>query len=200
MVKTLELDLGRISPLANLSNDVALGPVLATGWYVDQITGEYYYYDATIAQWYVYAAGYLYPLAYIPPTMEWKPSPSAIVELNFGDTLSISTHYKYRGPAGRRFTIYAAVCNNTKSGEPAEWSGFAGAWALEPAGSDDWADRYTTLNLVCGQAGYPTHSGEVGAVYFKIENYRSPAYWDAIHVISPKGEFSDLTITSIAKV
>jgi len=49
---TLDLQLG------NIVGD----PPYETGWYRDPVTGQYTYYDAVTGKWYVYSAGYLYPL------------------------------------------------------------------------------------------------------------------------------------------
>jgi len=196
-IKTLELSLGDLDASV-IPAAVTPATLAQTGWYKDA-AGEYYYYDADIAQWYIYSAGLLYPLAYIPPSMEWQPSPSAKVEINDGDTLRLNLTYRYKGPSGKGFTLYAAVCNNTKSGEPAEWSGFATSKALWPPGSTEWRIITDIVDIIMG-SGIMTHSGEDGAVYFKIENYRSPAYYDAIHVGAAGGEFSELKIVSFVKV
>ncbi len=196
-VKTLELSLGSLD--ASVSPAAVTPATLAqTGWYKDA-AGVYYYYDADIAQWYIYSAGYIYPLAYVPPSMLWQPSPTPKVDINDGDTLRLNLTYRYRGPSGKGFTLYAVLCNNTKSGEPAEWSGFASTKPLYPAGSTSWRIISDTLDIVMG-SGIMTHSGEDGAVYFKIENYRSPAYYDAIHIVSAVGEFSELSIVNFVKV
>jgi len=192
-IKTLELSLGSLDALGSL---VALADA---GWYQDTLTGEYYYYDTTIAQWYIYSAGYLYPLAWVPPSLVWEPSPTPKIDVNVGDVLRLSLSYRYRGPAGKGFTLYAAVCNNNKTGEPAEWSGYTSSKGIWPPGSTTWKDITDTLDIGM-KTGLMSHSGEDGAVYFKIEHYRSPAYYDAIHVVPAAGEFSELKIVSFARV
>lgn len=79
MEKTLELDLGQINAMVIGDSP---NPVVATGWYVDPDTGQYYYYDAPTSQWYVYSAGLLYPLG-LP---SWQNSPSPKVDLQAGGT------------------------------------------------------------------------------------------------------------------
>jgi len=82
VAKTLELLLGNI-----VGN-----PAYETGWYQDLSTGQYYYYDATQKQWYVYVAGYLYALGYM------NPAPKQ-VSLGPGENLKITLSFKYMGPA-----------------------------------------------------------------------------------------------------
>lgn len=91
MVRTLELNLG------TLGNPT----VYATGWYQDP-AGQQYYYDALIKQWYVYSAGLLFALSFVP-----EPAPK-VVAVSPGDTLRITIKYKYSGPA-RTVTERAAV-------------------------------------------------------------------------------------------
>lgn len=74
----------------------------ATGWYTDPTTGQSYYYDATIKQWYIYSAGYLYPLS-VP-----KENAPKTVTISPGDTLRIEYSYKYAGPA-LTVTEYASI-------------------------------------------------------------------------------------------
>ena len=88
-IRTLQLSLGSLG-------------VSQSGWYWDPITGEYYYYDAAARQWYIYAAGYLYPLA-----IASEPAPQ-IVSIAPGDTLRFEYSYKYNGPA-INVTEYASV-------------------------------------------------------------------------------------------
>ena len=156
--------------------------------------------------WY---AGKYYPQGiYFPQAISWKPSPSAKVELNPGDTLRVSLAVQYRGPAQTR-TFRAALGNNTKSGGFAEWSGY---WATR----DIALPAKTTLATLTGlyvdipiPTGTPwwEHSDEDGAVYVKIEDgifftegqNITPYYYDAVHVIAAEGEFAGFAISSIAK-
>jgi len=83
-LKTLELDLGAL--------EVGALQTYATGWYRNTVTGQYYYYDASTNQWYVYTAGLLYALGYM------NPAPKT-VSLSPGDKLKITISFQYRGPA-----------------------------------------------------------------------------------------------------
>lgn len=168
---------------------------LPSGWYTDPTTGQYYYYDAQSGQMYVYSAGLLYPLALPTNTV---PAPWARLDVTFGSTVRFSLTYKYRGPGGKGFTLYAAVGNNSAGG--GEWSGFANSKGIYPPESADWRTITDSIDVVMGQAGYPTHSGEIGAVYFKIESYKSPAYLNALYVVTAAGEFGVLAISKIEKV
>jgi len=67
--------------------------LVSSGWYYDPATGQRYYYDTIQKQWYVYAAGYLYPLA------TWMyPAPKQ-VSLAPGERLKITLSFGYTGPA-----------------------------------------------------------------------------------------------------
>jgi len=67
--------------------------LVASGWYVDPATGQYYYYDVAQNQWYVYAAGYLYALAaYMNPAPKQET-------LAPGEKLKITLSFKYVGVA-----------------------------------------------------------------------------------------------------
>ena len=93
MIKTVDIALGQIgvaqlNPLGIAVPDVAPG-VYATGYYIDDVTGQQYYYDAPNDQWYYSAAGIIYPLA-----ISWKPSPSPKINLGAGDTLRFLLSFK----------------------------------------------------------------------------------------------------------
>ncbi|GAI73362.1 unnamed protein product, partial [marine sediment metagenome] len=80
MIKTLEVALGLIAPSQTnpagvLVPTIEPGQVIATGYYTDPNTGQLYYYDAPLEQWYYYAAGYIYPLG-----ISWQPSPSPKID------------------------------------------------------------------------------------------------------------------------
>jgi len=153
--------------------------------------------------------GLYYPQGfYLPQAVSWRPSPSAKVELNPGDTLRINLTFQYSGPAQVR-NFYASLGNNSKSGSFSEWSGYNATRAIDlPARS--------TLGLVTGKyidIPIPTstawweHSGEDGAVYVKLLNglfYTegqniTPYYYDAVHIISSSGEFANFAISSVQK-
>ena len=67
--------------------------LVSSGWYVDQLTGQYYYYDASKNQWYVYAAGILTPLE-VPKL----PAPK-VVDIAGGDTLRVKEALQRRAQA-----------------------------------------------------------------------------------------------------
>ena len=209
MIKTLEVSLGQVGAL-NLLDPPAIGvpvitpgQVVATGYYTDPATGQQYYYNANLDQWYYVAAGLLYPLA-----ISWKPSPSAKIDLVAGDILKFNLTFKYMGPAVNR-SFYAAVGNNSKSGSFAEWSGYTATKSISiPA--------KTTPTLITGnhiEIAIPTgesfwgHSGEDGAAYCKIldgftlvegQNC-TPQYYDVCHIVPAAGEFTEFGITSFVK-
>lgn len=91
-LRTVQLDLGSLDP-----------PQYATGWYRDPATGQYYYYEATNKKWYIYSAGYLYPLAIA------EESAPKTVTVKAGDSLKISISYKYTGPASTGVEEYFSI-------------------------------------------------------------------------------------------
>jgi hypothetical protein len=94
VTKTLEMSLGSIA---------ADPPEYSTGWYRDPITGQYYYYDATNKKWYIYAAGYIYPLAIA------EQSAPKTISVMAGDSVKISISYKYTGPASSGVEEYFSI-------------------------------------------------------------------------------------------
>lgn len=88
-IRTLGLTLGSLG-------------VSQSGWYRDTVSGQYYYYDAAVKQWYIYTAGYLYPLE-----IASEPAPKT-VSVAPGDTLRFEYSYRYSGPAVN-VTEYASV-------------------------------------------------------------------------------------------
>jgi hypothetical protein len=94
VTKTLELSLGSI---------IGDPPDYSTGWYKDSVTGQYYYYDAVSMKWYVYAAGYIYPL-----TVVEQSAPYAI-SIMAGNNVKISISYKYTGPASSGVEEYFSI-------------------------------------------------------------------------------------------
>lgn len=203
MIKTLDLDLGQI----DASSMVDPPEVFATGWYVDQTTGQYCYYDALTGQWYVYSAGLLFPLAVSPLGLpSWQNSPSPKVDLIAGDTLRINMSFRYTGP--RRddyFVLYAAVIPNIQTTVIQEWEGYTKDKYISVPESITGITRTDSLDiLIPAQVAPWKHDGEDGAVYFKIYRalsiWLSPGYLNAIHIIPAVGEFGELKITSVAKV
>ena len=92
MIKTLNLDLGIVR---------ALEVPYQAGWYRDQTTGAYYYYDGS--RWFVYAQGILTPMTITP-----LPAPKTI-EVAPGDKVKISISYKYSGPAQTMIAEYFSI-------------------------------------------------------------------------------------------
>ena len=210
MIKILEVSLGQVGAL-NLLDPPAIGvpvitpgQVVATGYYTNPTTGQQYYYNANLDQWYYVAAGLLYPLA-----ISWKPSPSSKIDLVAGDKLRFNLTFKYMGPAVTR-NFYAAIGNNKTSGTFSEWSGYTATKSISiPA--------KTTPTLITGQyidltipTGEPLwgHQGEDGAAYCKIldgftmiegENC-TPLYYDVCHIVPAAGEFTEFGITKFEKV
>ncbi len=166
MIRTLEVSLGgvvaaQLDPPAIGVPVVEPGQVLASGYYTEQTSGQLYYYDVTDDQWYyVSATGLLYALA-----ISWKPSPTAKIDLDGGETLRFNLTFKYMGPAVTR-SFYAAIGSNKMSGTFAEWSGFNKV-------KDMLLPAYDTPTLITGRyvdIVVPTgsHGGEDGAAYCKI--------------------------------
>ena len=207
MIKTLEVSLGQVGMLDPPAIGVPVitpGQVVATGYYTDPTTGQQYYYNANLDQWYYVAAGLLYPLA-----ISWMPSPSPKIDLVAGDKLRFNLTFKYMGPAVTR-DFYAAVGNNSKSGSFDEWSGYNAIKSISiPA--------KTTPTLITGQyieitvpSGEPFwgHHGEDGAAYCKITDgitfvegqNITPLYYDVCHIVPAAGEFTEFGITKFEKV
>ena len=196
-VEVAEISLVGVQALGSVAQVGALesaAPALPSGWYTDP-AGQRYYYDAPSGRMYVYSAGLLYPLTLPDDTV---PAPWSRLDVTFASTVRFNLTYKYRGPGSKSFTLYAAVGNNSAGG--GEWSGYAKSKGISPAESADWTTITDSIDVVMGQAGFPTHSGETGAVYFKIESYKSPAYLDALYVVTAVGEFDTLAITNLVKV
>ncbi len=86
-IKSLGLNLGAIDPV--------VGQQLAvSGYYIDPITGQKYYYDAVQNKWYsVTASGLLVALS---TYMNSAPKQVSLVP---GDKLQITISFKYVGPA-----------------------------------------------------------------------------------------------------
>lgn len=178
-LRTLQLDLGTLAD----------PPAYTTGWYRDPNTGQYYYYDASARQWYIYAAGYLYPL-----TVPKEPAPK-VVDIAAGDTLRIEYSYKYSGPAmtvteyaSLGYTIlgiYDEIVAKSKSrslsesSTPREYSGYIDLVMPTPA-ETKWNDI---------EAKVMGGGKELGV------NYQ-----DALNVVTPEAEFTEFSIVDYAKV
>ncbi len=86
MIKTLELDLG------------VLSQQYQAGWYQDSATGTWYWFDGQ--QWYVYAAGYIFPLGEERKTRAETIArfPYAPIDVAYGDSVMFTCTFKYVGP------------------------------------------------------------------------------------------------------
>ena len=103
MIRSLEVPLGQVGGLSLIDPPgvdipmATLGQVFATGHYTDPLTGQVYYYNANLDQWYYYAAGLYYPLA-----TAWESAstvnPAAPISVLVGDTVRIEVSFKYQGP------------------------------------------------------------------------------------------------------
>lgn len=209
MVKTLQLDLGTINSFA----PPALAPGQATGWYVNQITGQWYYYYAPTGQWYVYAAGVFFPLAVGPLGLpSWRNSPSPKVSVAHGDTLRLELSFRYIGSEAKGvYSLYSAIIPNVQGAVIDEWQGFStGYIAFDVPYSAAGMDIQKTIDFELPLAswlesmGYLSHGGQDGAIYFMVHKdplhrWYSPGYLNAIYLAKPVGEFQELKITSIAK-
>jgi len=177
-LRTLALDLGVFDP-----------PQYSSGWYRDPTTGQYYYYDALVNQWYVSAAGILVPLT-VP-----KLAAPKVVDIAPGDTLRIEYSYKYAGPA-ITVTEYASIGYTTlgvydeivkksrsrslpQSTTPTTYSGYLDLVMPTPAESK-WND--------------------IEAKVFNGGKELGVNYQDALNVVSVTPAFSEFGITDYRKV
>jgi len=209
MIKEIEVTIGQIGALslpgiADIGVPIiAPGQVIASGYYT--VAGQDYYYNAHTDQWYVVAAGYLYPLA-----ISWQASPSTKLELTENDIIRFKLRFYYLGPAVTR-TFYAALGKNKTTGTFEEWSGCTAqkSIALPDCNSATlFTDKYVDIQIP-DWSWFQTwnHAGETFAAYVKILNgitliegvNCSPLYYNVGYVIQEEGEFSQFTITSIAK-
>jgi hypothetical protein len=179
MLRTLQLNLGGLAD----------PPAYTTGWYRDPNTGQYYYYDGATKTWYIYAAGYLYPL-----TIAWETAPK-VEPIAAGDTLRIEYSYKYSGPAVS-VTEYAAIgvygtfgfndqAHNSKSYSwpktttPTERSSYIDIMIPSNV-AEDWNDIYAKV----------TGGGkELGL-----------GYENALNVVAVEAEFTEFSIVDYSVV
>lgn len=203
-IKTLDLSLGlikaaQVDPPGVAVPTLAPGQVLASGYYTDPATGQVYYYNATLDQWYYLAAGYLYALG-----ISWQASPSAKIDVVGGvDTIRFRLSFKYVGPAVTQ-KFYAAVGDNKTSGTFDEWDG----WQVRkdialPQCSvvTTFTDKYIDLPIKTGKDGQDL------AAYCKKDQLlitegvdSTPYYYNVGHIILAAGEFTELKITKFEKV
>ena len=191
-----------LDPVTSITMSPVYGEEAVSGLYIDNETGQLYYFDAATGTWYTYAAGLLYPLG-LP---SWTNSPSPKINVTAGDTIRLNLRFAYRGPERlQAYTIYAAVINNVEASVIQEWSGYTASKYINVPESVEWITCTETLDIQI-PTGDPFwgHSGEDGALYFKISRglnmWFSPGYLNAIHVVALAGEFQQLEITSVTKV
>lgn len=213
MIKTLNVVLGQIGA-AQLDPPAIVptlnpGEVLATGYYVDQVTGLYYYYNADYDRWYgVTVAGLLYALEANP----WVASPSAKIDLVAGDKLRFNLSFKYMGPALTARPFYAAVGDDKNPGETgsfAEWTDWNVTKSLsipEKTTPTLITGLYIDLVVPSGSAWWD-HEGEDGAAYCKIMDgapkvgkTMTPYYCHVCHSVPAVGEFTNMVISKFEKV
>jgi hypothetical protein len=181
VTKTLDLTLGTIPD----------PPAYATGWYRDPNTGQYYYYDASLKQWCIYAAGVLTPLSIASET-----APKT-VSITPGDTLRIQYSYQYSGPAisvteyasigvyGEVTHVYDEKVHQSKShslpesSAPATYTGTLDI-VLPAAAQTDWDD----IECKVSDGGK-----ELGLRYI-----------GALSIVAITPEFSEFTIVDYSKV
>ncbi len=213
MIKTLDVSLGRVGAVSLLDPPtigvpvIEPGVVLASGYYIEQTSGQLYYYDAVNDQWYYYAAGYIYPLS-----ISWIASPSAKIDLVAGDTLRFNLSFKYMGPQVTR-TFYAAVGDDHDPG----YTGSFAEWTDWNAEKDITIPEHETPTLITGKyvdlvvpsgSAFWDHEGEDGAAYCKIMNgftltegeNCTPYYCHVCHSVPAVGEVTEFGITKFEKV
>lgn len=207
MIKILEVPLGRIGAAQLDPSGIGVpvieaGQVMTTGYYTDTVTGQQYYYNATLDQWYYSAAGLLYPLG-----ISWRPSPSPKIELAAGDILRFLLSFYYMGPLPVTQTFYAAIGVNKTSGTFDEWSGFSArkSWVVPVSDTPSLHSNYYVDVVI--PSTWPRHEGEDGAAYCKkdqliIEEGKdsTPYYYNVCYIIPAEGEFSDMKITKFEKI
>jgi len=162
-----------------------------TGWYQDPNTGQYYYYDASAKQWYIYSAGYLYPLE-----IASEPAPKT-VSIAPGDTLRVKYSYRYSGPAvtvteyasigvyGEATHVYDEKVHQSRSRSlpesttPQLYSGSLDI-VLPTTAQTDWDD--------------------IEAKVFNGSKELGLRYLGALGIVAVVPEFSDFAVTDYAKV
>lgn len=182
MIKTLELD---------------LSPGLSPGWYRDQETGEWYYYDAD-GRRYIYIAGQIYP------AMLWETAPK-VVNLKTGDTLRIAVSFKYSGP--QKSLVLRGCVGNLGSVWPYTFDEVL--WVRSPSftiGPDNSPKIYTkqvdvpiTTVLAAGKS-YSIYTKLEDGIGFTEGQTGSKALKDAVFIVSAEPVFSEFSITNYEQV
>jgi len=141
MMRTVDVNLGKIDFMGD--NPVVDPPELLPGYY--------------LVGWY---DGVFYPMGFFVPAVlpsDTVSAPWSKLEVNFGDTVRFNLSYKYRGPGGKSFTLYAAVGNNYGGG--GEWSGFADSKGIYPPESTTWRTITDSIIVTMGRAVSPLIAG-----------------------------------------
>jgi hypothetical protein len=100
-IKTLNLELKTVRVLQS-GSEVPGQELLAPGWYIEPVTGQYIYYDSFARKFYTMGGGVYIPLGYM------NPAPKQ-VSVAPGDLLKISISFKYTGPAISGATGYYSI-------------------------------------------------------------------------------------------
>lgn len=182
-IKTLEV---RLHPLA-----------LATGWYQDPATGQWYYYDEQ-GRRYVYVAGYLYAM------VAWEAAPK-VVNVRHGDTLRILVSFKYSGPAktcklrgciGDLGTLWPYAFDEKLWA----WSpSFTVPESTTPTTRTAQVDILITTSLAAGRS-YSIYTKLEDGISFTEGVTGSVALREAVFVVSAEPTFTEFKITDYAKV
>lgn len=163
-----------------------------TGWYQDPSTGTYYYYDSVQAQWYTYAAGYLYPLS-VP-----KESAPKVVDIAPGDTLRMEYRYKYVGPAVD-VTEYATIGYTSGIGFLKVYTEKVKVSKSRTLPQSDAPTEYTgSLDLVL-PANAGANWNDIECKVFNGGKELGINYQDALNVIGVEVVFSELTVVDYYK-
>jgi hypothetical protein len=170
---------------------------LASGWYQDPATGQWYYYDDE-GRRYIYIAGYLYP------AHAWEPAPK-VVNVSHGDTLRIPVSFKYTGPA-RTVKLYGCI-GNLGSVWPYVFDEVLTATApslsipqsSEPITRTTQVDIPVTAAIASGRY-YAIYAKLIDGVTFQEGTTGSYALKDAVFVVAAEPTFSDFAITDYVKV
>lgn len=225
MIKILEVSLEQVRALS-LSDPPAVGipmatpgQVFATGYYTDPITGQLYYYNANLDQWYYYAAGFYYALE-----TTWinaiTVNPAAPIAVAIGDIISITVTFKYQGPA-KTIRLYGALgfgTTNTglgtdtgqfQEGASTYSPSFAVTLSAVPLPYSKAVDVVVPDKVWMPAGYYVGTAGRQVALYAKLVNsislelYKtlSPYLRGALQVAPAIGEpvFSELTVTNYYK-